>query len=182
MKKFFPAIFISLVFTGLMISQMLINGQDLYASKVKKNNSLYKSFETKFKTIETISTKGNKVALKDVDKPIVIVNFWASWCRPCLTEFKSLNKFVEKYGEKAFVLGINNDSEDALKEVAKIEKKYKLKFDSINDLDGKYSEMFNITSIPTSIVFHNGKVLEVINKETDFMSKSFVDKIAEKLK
>ncbi len=181
MKKFFPAIFISFVFTALMISQMLINGQELHASKVKKDNLMYKSFEGKFKSLSGKSSKGNDIVLNSIKKPIVIINFWASWCRPCLTEFKSLNKLVDKYQDKIFVLGINNDADNAKAEVAKIEKKYNLKFESIIDSAGSYSSMFNITSIPSSIIFHNGKVLDVIRTKNDFMSEAFVTMLKDKL-
>jgi thiol-disulfide isomerase/thioredoxin len=181
MKKFFPAIFISFVFTALMVSQMLINGQELSASKIDNNKEKYTVYESQFTKLKGSTSRGSKVDLENETKPIVILNFWASWCRPCLTEFKSLNKLVESYGDKVLVLGVNSDTEDAKKEVVKIETKYKLAFESLLDERGKLASLFNVTAIPSSIIFHKGKVIGFFNKEHDFMSEKFLALLKEKL-
>lgn len=181
MKKFFPAVIMSLVFTGLLVSQMLINGQELSAAKIEKNKERFSVFEHQFSKLKDRTTKGKDVLLKDIKAPIVIVNFWASWCQPCISEFKTLNSLIDKFEDKVFVLGINNDDEDALKNIAKIEKKYGLKFDSLKDIEGKYANQFNITKIPSTIVYHKGKVIKISEKEFNFMSEDFVNLLKSKL-
>ncbi|MFT6633071.1 MAG: thiol-disulfide isomerase/thioredoxin [Bacteriovoracaceae bacterium] len=181
MKKFLPAIFISLIFTALMVSQMLINGQELSASRLENNKEKFTVYESQFTKFKTNTSNGNEIDLKKIKKPIVILNFWASWCRPCLTEFKSLNQLVEKFGEKVHVLGVNSDTEDAKKEVVKIEAKHKLLFESVLDERGKLASLFNVTAIPSSIVFHKGKVIGFFNREHDFMSEKFLEMIKSKI-
>ena len=56
--------------------------------------------------------KGNKVSLEDLRGQVVLVNFWATWCAPCLEEMPSLQALYEKFSDrKLVVLGVNvNDT------------------------------------------------------------------------
>lgn len=174
MKKFFPAGAIFITFIALLASQMLINGQELSASRVKNNQEMYMLYENQFKVLKGKTTQGENIDLSKLKQDIIIINFWASWCRPCISEFKSLNKLIKKFGNKIFVLGINNDTKNAKKAVLKVEKEYKLAFQSMLDEKTKYSSAFNVTKIPTSIIFYKGKVLEFSKTEFDFMSNEFL--------
>ena len=180
MKNILPAILISFTFVGLLISQMLINGQKLSASKSEKIVEKFTFYENQFKKLKTTELKYSDFNISKIDKPIIVVNFWASWCQPCIGEFKSLNSLVEKYGEKVFVLGINNDTDEPLKQIEKMKTKHGLKFPSIVDKEGDIASMFNITTIPASIVFHNGKVIATYYSENDFMSDEFISLIKRK--
>ncbi len=181
MKKFFPVLFISVIFLSMLVSQMLINGQELSASRLDKNKERFSVYETQFVKLDDKTTKGKKISLKGIKKPIVIINFWASWCGPCVSEFKSLNALLEKHGDKVHVLGINNDTDKPLRAIKKTEAEYKLKFNSITDPNGKYADKFNVTKIPSSIVYHKGKVLTFADEEFDFMSKEFLSLIEDKI-
>ncbi|MBF0296034.1 MAG: TlpA family protein disulfide reductase [Magnetococcales bacterium] len=51
---------------------------------------------------------GRPVRLTDFKGKVVLVNFWATWCPPCLDEIPALIKLQKKYGEKGFlVVGID---------------------------------------------------------------------------
>src|SRR5690606_33598900 len=104
MKKFFPVIFAVVIFATMMIVQMVVNGKDLSASKLSKDDERYQLFESNFKKSTFTSTKENVFSLQKVKEPIVILNFWASWCRPCLSEFSTLKKLIKKYPNKILVL------------------------------------------------------------------------------
>ncbi|MBT4791206.1 MAG: TlpA family protein disulfide reductase [Halobacteriovoraceae bacterium] len=181
MKKFFPAIILSLIFTVVLVSQMLINGQELSASRTEKNKERFTVYETQFSKLTKKTTKGELINLKSLKEPIVIVNFWASWCRPCISEFKTLNKLIKKFKNKVFVLGINNDTEEALKSIKKVEQEYKLAFNSISDIEGSFAASFNVTKLPSSVIYHKGKVIKFVDEEFDFMSKKFISLISDKI-
>ncbi|MCG6871772.1 MAG: TlpA family protein disulfide reductase [Gammaproteobacteria bacterium] len=67
--------------------------------------------------------KGVDFALRDVDGALhrlsdyrgrwVVVNFWATWCGPCLAEIPELNRLAEKHAERVRVIGINFEEIDA---------------------------------------------------------------------
>src|SRR5690606_35791453 len=64
--------------------------------------------------------QGAEVALSGYAGPPLVVNFWATWCAPCVKEMPDLDALSQKYGEMAFV-GIAIDTkpnvERFLKEV-----------------------------------------------------------------
>ena len=177
MKKFLPAIFLSLAFTFMVVSQMVINGKELSASRVEKHKEKYSLYESEFSKLKIETTKGTKVNLSSVKEPIVILNFWASWCQPCVREFATLNKLIEKFPEQVLVIGINNDSEDALKEIKKMEDKYELKFESMSDVENNLANKLNISKIPSSLVFFKGKVIKFSEKEFNFADKNFMSEL-----
>jgi peroxiredoxin len=53
---------------------------------------------------------GGEVRLRDLRGKIVLINFWATWCPPCIKEIPHLKKLQRKYPEKLVVLGISTDS------------------------------------------------------------------------
>ena len=78
-----------------------------------------------------------KASFKDIinsDKP-VLVDFWATWCGPCLAMAPILKDVAQKVGENAKVVKIDVDKNQQI------------------------SSQYNIQSIPTMILFKNGKVL-----------------------
>jgi thiol-disulfide isomerase/thioredoxin len=56
-------------------------------------------------TLQDIS--GNKVSLNDYRGKVVVINFWATWCGPCLREMPELEKIYQNYCAKNVqILGI----------------------------------------------------------------------------
>ncbi|MFD0861217.1 TlpA family protein disulfide reductase [Sungkyunkwania multivorans] len=56
------------------------------------------------------SREGRQVNLKDFSGKVVLVNFWATWCPPCIAEMPSLQKLYDDYkGKVAFVLVTSDD-------------------------------------------------------------------------
>lgn len=54
---------------------------------------------------------GTKVDLNALKGKVVLVQFWATWCPPCVAETPQLNALIEKYGKRGFeIIGINVDA------------------------------------------------------------------------
>ena len=54
------------------------------------------------------SNQGSRVRFDELRGQVVLLNFWASWCRPCLEEMPLLDKFHNQYRTAGFtVLGVN---------------------------------------------------------------------------
>lgn len=53
---------------------------------------------------------GGPVRLADFDTPVVL-NFWASWCQPCIQEMPDFQRLQEQYGDRIAMIGVN-DGED----------------------------------------------------------------------
>lgn len=69
-------------------------------------------------TIELPSLSGEKVTLPDAyaGRP-VLINYWASWCGPCIEEMPELDRFAREQGERGVqVVGIALDERDAVRD------------------------------------------------------------------
>lgn len=182
MKKFLPILLFIMAFSGFLSTQILWDTYHLNAENVEQDKQKYSLYETNFQGLVLTTTKGTAVDLRNQTYPIIVLNFWASWCQPCLREFPSLVKFQEKYQGKVLVVGINGDEEKTLENIKKTEAKYKLNFESADDSKSEISNKFMINTYPVSIVFHRGKVIYVNKKIHDFMDEKFLDLIDDALK
>jgi cytochrome c biogenesis protein CcmG/thiol:disulfide interchange protein DsbE len=91
-------------------------------------------------------------------RPIVL-NFWASWCKPCEDEAPMLQQAFERYGDEIAFVGIN--ANDALDDAIAKEKEWGLGYDSIRDIDGSIASDFGLTGQPeTFFIAADGTVSE----------------------
>ncbi len=178
MKKFFPLVILFISFGGFLAGQMFFEVIDSRAGSFGKSKEKYGLYENLYQEVKLSNLRGEEVALKSIKSPVVILNFWASWCTPCLKEFPHLIKLREMFPKnKVQILGINSDEENQLKNIKKIVKEHKLNFDIIVDNKSQVTTKFLISEIPMSIIYHNGKVLDVAMGETDFTSPDFLSRV-----
>lgn len=182
MKKYIPILLFIMAFSGFLSTQILWDTFHLNAENVEQDKQKHSVYETNFQQFVLTTTKKQNIELRNVTKPIIILNFWASWCQPCLREFPSLVEFQEKYKDQVLVIGINGDEENPLENIRKIEGKYKLNFESVEDSKSVLTNKFMISTYPVSIVFHKGKVIYVSKKIHDFMDEKFMAQIDDALK
>lgn len=181
-KKLIPILLFIMAFTGFLSTQIIWDTFDSNAELVEADKQKHSVYETNFQTINITTTKNTTVELRNIKESVVVLNFWASWCVPCLKEFPSLVQFQEKYKGKVKVLGINGDVENAAEEIKKTEAKYKLNFESVIDSTEVIAEKFMIRTYPVSIIFHRGKVIYVSKKLHNFMDSEFLGLIDDSLK
>ncbi len=174
MKKILPLLFLIVGFSLFLASQVAFDLFSTRASLSSEKIAKYKHFNRIVQNIDLFNIKGEKI---DFDKtPIVILNFWASWCVPCLKEFPSLQALREKFSTSELqILAVNSDDRDLPKTIAALERKMNLKltFDFLNQHSG-LSQKFKVTSVPTTIVFAKGKVLEISDGAKNFLDKDFI--------
>lgn len=177
MKKFFPIYLLFITLSVTAVGQMMFNWLDLNASATSASKKISSHYESLFLELEMNSVENKKLKLKEIKAPIVVLNFWATWCQPCLHEFPSIVKLKEKYPDtKVLVVGINQDDEKQITNIKKAVKKYKLNFPNVADINGAILEKFMISAIPVSIIYHNGKVVEISNGAKDFSSAETFEK------
>lgn len=87
----------------------------------------------------------------DKSKPLVL-HFWATWCPTCKIENQTMNKLSKDY--QVITVAVNsNDLESFMK-------KHDLTFQTLNDKNGYYSNLYNIQVFPTTLIFDkNGKIV-----------------------
>lgn len=136
-----PALRTSVVFLLLMLLTPLIAYS---AQQLEAYNGNNKSF-----TLSDLKEKQHSLA--DYQGKVVLVNFWASWCPPCIYEMPALQRLKQHFADRPFeILAINVG-----------EKKYRVrKFSKLINLDlpvllDTGSETFNewgVKTLPTSFL------------------------------
>ncbi len=108
---------------------------------------------------------GKEFDLKDLKGKVVLVDFWATWCGPCVQEIPHVKDLYQKYNKRGFeVVGISLDNtEDA---VRKFNEKEKLPWGSIfNDSQKRgesLADYYGVISIPLAIlVDREGRVVSL---------------------
>lgn len=168
-----PPVAIVLFYLG----QLIIDSEGPMANIAEKEKVLYKHFEQTFQQIQFKDLKGKTHSYKKGMPSLVVLNFWASWCVPCLEEFPSLIKLRKMFpDDQLLILTVNADEEDKMKSIKKTVKKYNLNVPIIPDKEGKLLGDFSITGIPITIFFHRGKVVEVSKGRKDFISVENIQK------
>jgi thiol-disulfide isomerase/thioredoxin len=92
---------------------------------------------------------------------VVVVNFWATWCVPCIQEIPSFNKIQKELaGKGVAVLGVSMDDEDAPAKVKSFLSKHPMQYAVALGSD-KVSEKFQLSNYPVTVVFdRTGKLLK----------------------
>lgn len=122
-------------------------------------------------------TSGNVQKLADLTGTYTLLDFWASWCRPCLLQVPDLKEAYDNYHEKGFnIIGVSVDSKG--KRWKSAINKYEMNWPHVSDLKGWGSETaadYNVTFIPFNMIIDaEGKIVA-----KNLHSKALQGKLAE---
>lgn len=147
----------------------------------REAQSYFQQLETLFHdNTPHVLLDGKTLRFTDIKAPLVILNFWATWCAPCLEELPSLVKLQNDYDPaKLQVIGINMNAfaEKNKSKLLSFCKEKKINFPVMLDQDEKIGDKFNISVLPTTIFFVRGEVKFFEIKPIDFQSQAFLNLI-----
>jgi peroxiredoxin len=105
---------------------------------------------------------GNQQSLSQYRGKIVLLNFWATWCKPCTTEMPAMQASYDKLRDKGFVVLAVNELEDDAK-VREHIAQYGHTFPVLMDRDNKVANQFGVFGLPVSVfIDQQGRVQEYI--------------------
>jgi len=150
MKFFFISIF--LILTTISSSSYSKEEKDIINSFLKEeledfelNKEKQNISDLKFKDDE-----GKEISFSDFQDKILLVNFWATWCAPCIKEMPSLDRLKKKINKNFDVIAISVDR-DGVKKVKDFFNENKItNLEEYFDTKNSLAKEMNLIGLPTS--------------------------------
>lgn len=123
--------------------------------------------------LELMNYKENYTLLDDKPASYFIINFWASWCAPCIKEMKSLNSLQKKMPSIRVITISQDKGLDLAKNFFKKNKHKAL--EKYFDKDKKILSKFSLRGLPTTFIVNKDyKVFAKVEGIIEWDSKSFM--------
>ncbi|MDZ4784574.1 MAG: TlpA disulfide reductase family protein [bacterium] len=111
--------------------------------------------------IKLNSLDGTPISLADFKGKVVLINFWASWCMPCVAEAPAMERLYNRLKNKGFViLAVGIDDEES--KLRGFKERFGLTFPIVIDKSGDTKDMYQVSGVPESLlVGRDGKLLMI---------------------
>ena len=140
--------------------------------------------EEKRKTISTFDWKlvdehGIAYDFADANGKVVVINFWATWCPPCIAEMPSLEKLYQKYHKEVVFLIVSNEKQDVISAFKKKNNYEFLAYASVSEPP----KDFDLSSIPrTYLIDKQGTIVIDKSGAADWYSEAVTQLLDDLLK
>lgn len=168
MKKIFlifSSVIAVLLFSGCNSNEeatTIIEDNKSFGELKAASNKNYVFKTTDGKTIE-FKVENDILTSKKLNGKYVMLNFWATWCAPCIREMPILTSLQEKHSDKFQIIGILIEKNKDAKELADFMTKYKMNFPvTIGDENYRIAKNFDdVNMFPESFLYApDGKFLK----------------------
>ena len=122
---------------------------------------------------EAIDLKGQELSLKKYRGQVVLLDFWATWCIPCLAEVPHLKQVYDKYKDQKFeIIGISLDQTQAA--LASYIEEQNITWPQFLD-SGVVAKMYSVTGIPATFLIDG----EGIVRKVELRGRALEETVAE---
>jgi peroxiredoxin len=97
------------------------------------------------------SLDGGTITLGDLEGQVVVLDFWAVWCRPCVEAMSHLQQLHERYADQGVVVLAINVEEDR-HEVAEFVADHGYTLTVLFDSNGRIADAYGVVGIPHTVV------------------------------
>ena len=151
------------IFLAVVIGVALIAGMFAVGMLAMRDRGIAPLPERKAPDFKATLIGGEKINLSDYIGKVVLLNIWATWCKPCEEEAPSLERLYKtiKSGPlgpdfEILAVSIDGRSRDA---VLPFQSKFSLTFPILFDPDGRVSRIYQTTGVPESFVIDRRGVI-----------------------
>jgi thiol-disulfide isomerase/thioredoxin len=127
--------------------------------------------------VELLTLEGAPLSLTQLRGKVVLVNFWATWCEPCITEMPSLQRLRNELAANGFeVLAVNYQEGPA--RINGFIQKMNLTLPVVRDTDGSVARSWGARIFPASyLVDRNGNIRHSISGGADWTKPPLISTI-----
>jgi thiol-disulfide isomerase/thioredoxin len=93
---------------------------------------------------------GESIRLDQYRGKVVVLDFWASWCGPCMESLPEVYRIADSFGDRCQWLGIN--LQESQEQASKIANRLGIESSILLDSDGKVASLYDASAIPLVIV------------------------------
>jgi cytochrome c biogenesis protein CcmG, thiol:disulfide interchange protein DsbE len=120
-----------------------------------------------------MTDQGHRITPTAFGGKILVLNFWASWCEPCVQETPSLNEFARTLKSRGVVVvGISQDQR--LQSYRQFRTAFRIGFDTYRDTTTDIQSSFGTVKIPETYVIQNGRIVKKFVSEQNWMSTEII--------
>lgn len=105
---------------------------------------------------------GQQINLVDLQGKVVVLNFWASWCKPCEQEAADLETAWRYYQPRGDVVFLGVDYVDTEPEALQYLEKFNISYANGPDLGTRISQAFRIRGVPETYIIDQENVLRSV--------------------
>ncbi len=117
---------------------------------------------------------GNPVELRDFSGKRILVNFWATWCKPCIEEMPAMLRAQEALVDENYVFLLASDQ--SLEKILAFKEKKKFDFRFLK-FNGSLADM-QISALPATFIYNgSGKFVNRIDGATEWDSPRILGKL-----
>ena len=122
----------------------------------------------------TITDSQRTVSLSQFQGKPVVLNFWATWCPPCIQEMPSLVQLQKQLGDKVTILAVSEDDDDnAYKQFVR---DHNVDLLTVRDTRQKTNGLYGTTGFPeTFVIDRTGKIVRKFIGPQEWTSPEIVD-------
>lgn len=190
---------------SLLILQEMINSRrfttkelmDLYGnlSPEIKNSTLGKTLGEKFEKLSKLAIgskapnfsgptpEGEEISLNEIMGEVTLIDFWASWCKPCRAENPNIVRVYEKYHDKGFnIIGVSLDRPGQKAQWVKAIEEDNLTWNQVSNLQfwqGPIARKYEIRAIPAAFLLDENGVIVARNLRGEDLENKVAELLGE---
>jgi len=139
--------------------------------------------DEELQSLSLVDVEEQPISLESFKGKVILLNFWATWCPPCIKEMPSMERLRNQLTGKPFeVVAINVGESPTTVSSFMLELDTELTFPILLDQDAKSFGQLGLRGLPMTLILdHEGNIIEKVLGGRDWDDKKSVDLIMQEV-